>query len=109
MLLSVVHVSNPGILNSPENQIACRLSRAPAFEKPVIRRSIIKKPTEKLLLLNFFRRSSQLACSTACLNPIFKDASYPTNPFYYQSQNQNECCVPHPFEERPVLFLTSCE
>jgi hypothetical protein len=47
MLLSVVHVSNPGVLNSPENQIACRLSRAPAFEKPVIRRSINKKANRK--------------------------------------------------------------
>jgi len=56
MLLCVVHASNPDFLNGPDNQIGIRLSRADAFEKSVIQGSIIKKPTERLLLLNFFKK-----------------------------------------------------
>jgi hypothetical protein len=71
--------------------MAWRLSSGHGSEELVIQNLITKKPTEQRLLwkLKFRRPSYWLAYSIACLNPIVKDASYPTSPFSFQGQNKN--------------------
>lgn len=46
-----------------------------------------------------------MACSTACLISIVKDASYLTNPFYDQGQNQNVTGFPYALKAKHRALL----